>query len=175
MAVLKSPQFAAISPRAAKALLCIASQYRGNNNGDLSAAFRLMQPLGWTSKDQLSKAVAELIEAGFLILTRQGGNRIASLYALTFKSVDWSDKYDDGIQATAAAPNTWKQRDPKKLRDRAAGRCQPVARGKKAHADSPLPRATGQKPQLSTGDSPRSTVPFLSYQGQRLERGTANA
>jgi hypothetical protein len=108
MAVLKSPQFAAVSGRAAKALLGIGSQYRGNNNGDLSAAFSLMRPLGWNSKEQLGKAVSELIDAGFLIMTRRGGNRVAHLYAPTFKPVDYSDKYDDRIKPTVGRQVRWR-------------------------------------------------------------------
>lgn len=174
MAVLKSPQFAAISGRAAKALLSIGSQYRGNNNGDLSATISLMRLLGWTSKEQLGKAVSELIDAGFLIMTRRGGNRVAHLYALTFKPVDYSDKYDDGIKPTVAAPNTWKERDPEKLRDRGAGRSRPVPRGKKPPVGTLSPRGTDHKVQLSTGVMPRSTVPLLSYQGQRPIQGAVD-
>ena len=173
-ALLTSPQFAAISPRASKALLSIGSQYRGNNNGDLSAAFSLMHPLGWTSKDQLRKAVAELIDAGFLIVTRRGGNRIASLYALTFKPINASDKYDDGIKPTIVAPNTWKDRDPQKLRDRRSGRSRPVSRGETSAAESLSPRSTGHKHQLSVGVTPRGAVPFLGYQGQRPIQGAVN-
>lgn len=41
--VLNSPLFVALSPYAVKLLIDVAAQYRGDNNGDLSIAWKLME------------------------------------------------------------------------------------------------------------------------------------
>ncbi|KJS04336.1 MAG: hypothetical protein VR73_14740 [Gammaproteobacteria bacterium BRH_c0] len=108
--LIQHPNFYTLSPRAVKLLIDIAGQYRGLNNGDLSAAYTLMRQRGWTSKDQLSKALAELLERGFLILTRQGGRTRPSLYAVTWEPVnDCGGKLD--VSSTNAPPGNWKK-DP---------------------------------------------------------------
>lgn len=150
MSVLGSPQFTALSPRAVKALIDVAFAYRGYNNGNLCAAFKIMKPRGWTSKDQLALALQELVDAGFLLITRRGGNRVATLYALSFKPIDPigpSKKYDEGIKETAAPPHTWQKIPPqvreKKRRPGAAGPLGPVPRGVNRSTDPDLPCATG--------------------------------
>lgn len=87
-AVLNSPAYATLKPRAAKLLLDLMAQCYGTNNGDLSVAFKLMQPRGWTSRDQLSKARTELESAGFIVQTRQGGRNKPSLFAVTWLAID---------------------------------------------------------------------------------------
>lgn len=88
-AVLNSAAFLALSPHGVKLLIDLALQYRHDNNGDLCAAWRLMQPRGWRSEETLAKAKKELLEVGLLVETRKGGrpNR-ASLYALTYYTLD---------------------------------------------------------------------------------------
>jgi hypothetical protein len=94
-----------------KLLIDVAAQYRGTNNGDLSASFTLMKKRGWTSKDQLQKALTELLDRGFLILTRQGGRTMPSLFALTWESIDeCGGKLD--ISSTITASNLWKRTEP---------------------------------------------------------------
>jgi hypothetical protein len=83
-----SAEYAALSPRAVKALLDLYCQFRGSNNGDLCAAWTIMSKRGWTSKDQLDKALRELLETGWIIVTRMGGNRVARLYAVSFLGID---------------------------------------------------------------------------------------
>lgn len=167
MSVMRSPQFSELSPRAVKAFLAIASQFRGNNNGDLSAAFSVMRDRGWTSKDQLAKAVAELVEQGFLVVTRRGGNRVARLYAITFLAIDPSEKYDDGIRPTIAPPGTWK-----KSRDHAAGRNGPSRRVKNPKRAPLMARASGHNSSVTGPVMPRTAGPFLVYQGLCPEAGT---
>lgn len=87
-AVLDCPNFRALSAYAKSLLLDIAAQYRGINNGDLCACWRLMEARGWRSRDTLSKALRELIHFGLLELTRQGGLHKPNLYALTWLAVD---------------------------------------------------------------------------------------
>ncbi|MGN6728468.1 MAG: hypothetical protein ACTHJG_01400 [Rhodanobacteraceae bacterium] len=74
--------------RAVKLLCDLGAQYRGNNNGDLSAAWRIMQPRGWKSRATLDEAEKDLVRAGMIELTRQGGLNRCNLYALTWHAID---------------------------------------------------------------------------------------
>ncbi len=87
--VLRSQSYAKLSAHAVKLLMDLASQYRGNNNGDLTATFSIMQKFGWTSKETLNTKLKELVKAGFIELTRQGGRNSCSLYALTFVNIHY--------------------------------------------------------------------------------------
>lgn len=82
---LLSRACASLSPHAAKMLLDLCSQLKANGygNGDLSAAPAVMRPRGWSSNDTRRAALAELIRAGLLVVTRQGGRRRCTLYAIT--------------------------------------------------------------------------------------------
>jgi hypothetical protein len=98
--VLNSPLFLALSPHAVKLLLDVAAQYKGNNNGDLCIAWKLMKPRGWRSEATLHKVKRELLDAGFLYETRKGQRpNLCSLFALTWPVFDDSDKYDPGAKA----------------------------------------------------------------------------
>jgi hypothetical protein len=107
-AVLNSANCIALSAYAKALLLDIAAQYKGSNNGDLAACWRLMQPRGWKSRDTLSRALRELIHFGLIDLARQGGLHRASLYALTWRAVDnCNGKLD--VSATSVASNRWRE------------------------------------------------------------------
>ena len=86
--ILEHEQYAMLPMRAVKLLIDIYAQYRGSNNGDLCATWSMMKKRGWKSQDTLSKALSDLINRGWLVLTRQGGRHQASLYAVTFKGID---------------------------------------------------------------------------------------
>lgn len=93
--VLNSPLFIALSPHAIKLLIDVTAQYRGDNNGDLSLAWKLMKPRGWRSEATLHKVKRELLDAGFLYETRKGYRpNVCSLFALTWHQLDASDKFD---------------------------------------------------------------------------------
>jgi len=72
-------------------LIDIARQYLGNNNGQLVACDKALKPRGWNSKATIVKARKELVNAGFLCVTRQGRkpNR-ATWLALTWHALDWN-------------------------------------------------------------------------------------
>jgi hypothetical protein len=73
----------------AKALLSeFIRQYIGTNNGDLCNAFNVLKKKGWKSEQTIRKATAELIEAGLIIHSRQGGRNKCNLYALAWKQID---------------------------------------------------------------------------------------
>lgn len=93
--VLHSPQFHALSGNAVKLLLDIAAQYNGKNNGDLSAAWKIMQPKGWKSEVTLNRAKKQLLAAGFIAETRKGRlPNLCSLYGLTWRELDHDPKFD---------------------------------------------------------------------------------
>lgn len=93
--VFDSPAFLALSPHACKLLLELASQYRGDNNGNLTVAWSIVSKRGWRSRSTLWRCKAELIKAGFVYVTRKG--RMPStceLLALTWFPLDISPKFD---------------------------------------------------------------------------------
>jgi hypothetical protein len=93
--VFESPRFLALSPHACKLLLELASQYRGDNNGNLTVAWSLMHKRGWQSRTTLWRCKTELIDAGFVYQTRQGRlPTTCALLALTWFPLDVSPKFD---------------------------------------------------------------------------------
>ena len=92
--VLNSTQYAALSAPSVKLLVDLAAQFNGHNNGHLAAAWTVMEKRGWRSRDTLGKAMAELLRAGFVVQTRQGGRHAASLYGITFHALDSTERLD---------------------------------------------------------------------------------
>jgi hypothetical protein len=109
--VLDSLQFGELSPQATKLLIELARQYRGHNNGDLSAAYKPLRLRGWKSPSTLDRAKKELTEAGFALITRQGGKNRCSLYAMTWWAIDYCNgKHDE--RPSHAPLNLWKKTKP---------------------------------------------------------------
>ncbi len=112
--VTRSGEYAALSAAAVKLLLDLADQFNGSNNGDFQATWPFMKRKGWKSKATLYRALNELLETGFAIVSRQGGRHKCNLYALTFHAIDdCKGKLD--IAATNAPPNNWKKSVVQKL------------------------------------------------------------
>lgn len=86
--VLDSPSYCGLSFKARALLFDMGAQYRGNNNGDLAAPWSWMHKRGWRSKDTLQRALCELLLAGRVERTRQGGLHCPSLYAFTWLPID---------------------------------------------------------------------------------------
>ena len=112
-AMLTHEAFTGLSAIATKLLVGIAAQYNGYNNGDLACSWGLMKNRGWKSPDTLNKARRELIDKGFLVLTRQGMKypKRASLYAVTWKPIDDSPKLEEH-RASSTALDWWKRGGP---------------------------------------------------------------
>lgn len=89
LSVLNSRSYLDADPYARTLLFDLVTQYRGNNNGDLCATWRLMKRRGWRSPVTLTRAKQDLLELGLIVETRKGArpNR-ASLYALTWHALD---------------------------------------------------------------------------------------
>ena len=66
-----------------------------------------MKPRGWTSKDQLWKALEELEYYGLIVRSRQGGQHMCSLFALTWFDID-ECKGKHELRASKSPPNNWK-------------------------------------------------------------------
>ena len=86
--VLASANYLRLSPHAVKLFLDLYGQYNGFNNGDFCAAWKLMRPRGWRSKATLHKSLRELLWYEVIVLTRQGGKNLCSLYGVTFNQID---------------------------------------------------------------------------------------
>jgi len=112
VSVLNHANFTRLSPKAVKLLLDLCSQLRFKqggavNNGDLCAAFSVMQARGWKSEETLANAVSELLHYGFVSVTRQGGKNRCYLYAVTWWAIDeCSGKLD--VKETPVPTNDWR-------------------------------------------------------------------
>lgn len=112
--VFNSKEYYSLSPISAKLLIDAMAIYNRLNNGDLSFAFSIMKDKGWNSETTLRKAIKELLDANFLILTRQGGrNKTPNLYALSFYPInECLNKYGYSkidIKATRKPSDDWRK------------------------------------------------------------------
>lgn len=71
-AVIHSRQYRKLRHAARSLLFDIAAQYNRSNNGKLVCCAKYLRPLGWSSNDTISRALAELKQSGLLIETRKG-------------------------------------------------------------------------------------------------------
>ena len=106
-AVMDSEDFRSISGSALIVLMSLLRQYRGSNNGDLSAEFSRIKQWGVGSKSTLAKALLELQERNLILRTREGRfmkpGGCCALYALTWQPIDECDGKIE-VAATATAP-----------------------------------------------------------------------
>ena len=109
--LIDHPNFQGLRAKSVKLLIDLAAQYKGWNNGDLCAPLSIMRKKGWSSNEQLFRARNELVERGFLRVSRQGGRNQCTLYAITWQPIDdCGGKLD--INATTTAPHDWKRWTP---------------------------------------------------------------
>jgi hypothetical protein len=106
-----SAQYAKLSPVAVKALVDLYTQFRGHNNGDLCAAWPIMTARGWRSKGALAKALQELLDGGWILISRMGGNRVARLYAVSWLGIDHCDGKLD-VKPNPVPMMLWKTATP---------------------------------------------------------------
>ena len=106
--VINRSEFYSLSTRAFKLLIDLQSQYTGYNNGDFCMAWSVMSKRGWKSRQTLNDAKNDLLDAGFIIRSRVGGMNKATLYAITYLSIDeCKGKLD--IDSTKVPPHCWKK------------------------------------------------------------------
>jgi hypothetical protein len=106
--VMESPDYKNLNGGSVKLLLEFACQYRGNNNGNLTAAYSILKERGFNSKGSITRAVDELLGAGLIIRTREGvfinpGGKCA-LYALSWQPIDDCKGKQLSIQPTTTPP-----------------------------------------------------------------------
>jgi hypothetical protein len=87
--VLESEAYIQASAYAKVLLWDLFMQYRGDNNGDLCVAWKVMRRRGWKSEATLDRAKKQLIHLGLIVETRKGARpNKASLYAVTWCDLD---------------------------------------------------------------------------------------
>jgi len=115
--VLASENFKSLSPRAKNLFLMMVTQLRfsvggTNNNGDLAATHSIAKEWGFASKTTLKEAINELLDRGWIELTREthfgDGRNMPNLYAMTLWAID-----DCGgklkVPPTKVASGKWKE------------------------------------------------------------------
>ncbi|CAA9890314.1 conserved hypothetical protein [Candidatus Methylobacter favarea] len=111
----KIPSAASVlSHKAAHLLDNLIAQYDGKNNGDLSAAPKIMKLYGWSSQGSVYNGLVELLGYGFIEQTRQGGKNQCSLYAVTWHAIDECNGKLD-VNPTKVASNLWKPENAGKI------------------------------------------------------------
>lgn len=106
-AVFFSENWKRCSGTAIKMLIELAEQFKGSNNGDLSAPMVTLKRRGWSSPETVTWALRELRHFGLIVLTRQGGMNVCSLYAVTWRAIDeCGGKLD--CRATRTPGSEWK-------------------------------------------------------------------
>lgn len=112
--LIDHPAFLRLSAYAKALLIDLGAQYRGDNNGDLCAAWKLMKPRGWRSEATLHKAKQELLNADFIFEARKGRRpNVCSLFALTWLPFDASPKHD--YLPAAFMRGAYRRNDPVQL------------------------------------------------------------
>ncbi len=112
--LIEHPAFLRLSAYAKALLIDLGAQYRGDNNGDLCCAWKVMQPRGWRSEATLHKAKRELLDGGFLFEARKGHRpNVCGLYALTWLNFDASPKHD--CTPAAFERGAYRRGDPVRL------------------------------------------------------------
>ena len=180
---LASRACAGLSPIGLKMLLDLCSQLGPNaaGNGDLSAAPAVMRAKGWSGNATRQAALGELIAAKLVCVTRQGGRRQCSLYAVTlwpmacdfskldhgpglYSVNDWRGPKDEAAsRPTDERPATWATPRKNTLPCPATGEPPAVMtppRVKPGQGPPPYDPATGSIQPIS---APRVTPPRVTY------------
>lgn len=112
--VLESQQWGALDPIALQLLLELSRQYKGSNNGDLSAT---PDSLGtrnarWKSRSVLYGRLRMLEQQGWIVKTRQGGKHTGCcLYAISWEAIDpCNGKHMHPVETKAS--HLWKNAKP---------------------------------------------------------------
>lgn len=103
-ALTEEEDFYSLSGSALKLLIEIGRQYKGHNNGDLTATLSMLRRRGWNSNHKITRALKELIAKNLIILTRHGGMGIGpNLYAITWQPINQC-KGKLEVEPTSTAP-----------------------------------------------------------------------
>ncbi len=164
--VLRSPAWGSIPHFARSVLVGIAAQFRGANNGDLDFPASKAKAYGVSHKE-LAAAIPLLDKAGLIAVTRrgriEGGRGVCSLYALTWRPVEASDKHDAPKAIQQPPTHEWANWNPSEfwretVRDakrRASGRKRPSPHD----GSGPLPHARNDGEPVQSRRAERSSRP----------------
>jgi hypothetical protein len=90
--VMNNSDYTRLSGGAVKLLLEFCRQYKGSNNGNITAAFSILKQRGFNSKETIKRTKNELLSAGLIIETREGRftnpGGVCALYAITWQPID---------------------------------------------------------------------------------------
>ena len=90
--VLSHPDYKGLSGGATKLLIELASQYKGNNNGNLTVAFSILKSRGFNSKSTVTRSINELLDFDLVLVTHTGRfinpGGVCTLYALSWAAID---------------------------------------------------------------------------------------
>lgn len=130
--VIDSPAFAHLKGESVRVLLIIARQYDGRNNGHLQATFSYCKDRGIGSEHTLKKAIAQLINYGFIYRTRshgfEAGKNMWSRYAITWRPLCDTTKRK-GLFVDGFLINAWQKwpfdenSDPQKVQEVTGKKC----------------------------------------------------
>lgn len=109
--VVRSVGYSMLSAWAVKLMIDLTNQFDGKNNGDLSMAYSVLKDKGWHSPATLDKAKKELINAGFIEVSRQGNRKRCALYAVTFYAVDSCNGKIE-IKPSEKPKGLWRKNEP---------------------------------------------------------------
>lgn len=107
--MIESPEFSALPVSAAKLLVQVAADYRGENNGNLEIVWTKYAGRGWNSETTLTRAREELINEGWLVCTRHPYKRRCALYAITWQPIDECEGKNLEIAPQRVASNAWRK------------------------------------------------------------------
>jgi len=109
--VLESEAYQAMPDYAVRVLIGLASEYRGGNNGDLSLPLARAKRQGISTQWKVSVGIALLEQAGLIERMRIGlicrGKGVPALFALGWRDIDPSPKYDQPLICGQPPPNRW--------------------------------------------------------------------
>jgi hypothetical protein len=87
-AVANHPDYISLSWAARSLLSDMGILCNGFNNGNISIALSTMKKRGWNSEGVIDRAKKELLVKDWIRLTRQGGKRKCSLFAISWKPLN---------------------------------------------------------------------------------------
>jgi hypothetical protein len=109
--IITSAPYLALPDFARVVLIALAVGCHKNNNGDLSLPFSVARTRGVSLRRKLYAGLRLLELADLIVCTRRGrldhGHKLASLFALTWRPINPSDKYDGGISVLMQPIHAW--------------------------------------------------------------------
>ena len=161
--VLVSENFILLSGSALRLLTALLSQlrFKGDgkaNNGDLCAAFSIMEDRKWSSRESLAHAIEELLYYRFIEITRQGSKRKCYLYAITWWAIDECNGKLDSSE-TRIPSNNWKVIKPKWERPKRKQKIDSVTR----NSGKPPPYNGTKQDNLSSNNELLPVIQVISH------------